>query len=139
MFIVNRLKTVNFAFMEHIGEKIKQFLAENKISVIEFAKRINRSRASAYNIFDKNSIDTATLQNISKSLNHNFFQYFNNDYHLIEEARVQYQITTEATKKLTFELSECKKELAELKEKYELQKKINNLLEEKIKEMTDKS
>lgn len=125
--------------MEHIGEKIKQYLAENKISVIEFAKKINRSRASAYNIFDKDSIDTDTLLNISKALNHNFFKYFNEDYQVMEEARVQYLKTTEETKKLYQEVFEYKKELTELKEKYELQKKINDLLEEKIKELTAKN
>ena len=125
--------------MEHIGEKIKQYLTENKISVIEFAKKINRSRASAYNIFDKDSIDTSTLLSISKALNHNFFKYFNEDYQIMEDARVQYLKTTEETKKLYLEVFECKKELAELKEKYELQKKINILLEEKIKEITGKN
>ena len=125
--------------MKHIGEIIKQYLSENKISVIEFSKKINRSRASAYNIFEKDSIDTSILLNISKALNHNFFQYFNEDYHILEEERAQYLKTTEATKKLNLEVLEYKKELMELKEKYELQKKINNLLEEKIKEMEDKN
>ncbi|OFX57694.1 MAG: hypothetical protein A2046_02095 [Bacteroidetes bacterium GWA2_30_7] len=125
--------------MKHIGEIIKQYLSENKISVIEFSKKINRSRASVYNIFEKDSIDTSILLNISKALNHNFFQYFNEDYHILEEERAQYLKTTEATKKLNLEVLEYKKELMELKEKYELQKKINNLLEEKIKEMEDKN
>ena len=139
MFFENQLKTVIFAVMEHIGEKIKQYLAENKISVIEFAKKINRSRASAYNIFDKDTIDTSTLLNISKALSHNFFKYFNEDYQVMEEARAQYLKTTEETKKLYQEVFEYKKELTELKEKYELQKKINDLLEEKIKELTAKN
>ena len=125
--------------MKHIGEIIKQYLSENKISVIEFSKKINRSRASVYNIFEKDSIDTSILLNISKALNHNFFQYFNEDYHILEEERAQYLKTTEATKKLNLEVLEYKKELMELKEKYELQKKINNLLEEKIKEKEDKN
>ena len=43
LFIDNRHKSLNLAFMEHIAEKIKQYLAQNKISVIEFAKKINRS------------------------------------------------------------------------------------------------
>lgn len=122
--------------MKHIGERIKQYLSENKISVVEFAKNINRSRASVYNIFERESIDTDTLLNISKVLDHNFFQYFNDDYYILKEERAQYLKTSEESKKLNLELLECKKELAELKEKYELQKKINSLLEEKIKEMT---
>ncbi len=129
---------MNFAFMKHIGERIKQYLTENKISVIEFSKKINRSRAFVYSIFERESIDTSTLLSISKVLNHNFFQYFSDDYYILKEERAQYLKTTEESKKLNFELLDCKKELAELKEKYELQKKINSLLEEKVKETTYK-
>ncbi|OFY24426.1 MAG: hypothetical protein A2W98_02495 [Bacteroidetes bacterium GWF2_33_38] len=124
--------------MKHIGERIKQYLTENKISVIEFSKKINRSRAFVYSIFERESIDTSTLLSISKVLNHNFFQYFSDDYYILKEERAQYLKTTEESKKLNFELLDCKKELAELKEKYELQKKINSLLEEKVKETTYK-
>lgn len=124
--------------MEHIGERIKQYLTESKISVIEFAKKIKRSRASVYNIFERESIDTATLLTISKALNHNFFKYFNDNYHLLEEERALYLKTSETTKLLNQELYECKKELMEMKEKVELLKKINELLEEKVREITDK-
>jgi transcriptional regulator with XRE-family HTH domain len=63
--------------MVHIGKKIKQQLALHKLSVSEFATKINTNRNNVYNIFTRQSIDTDLLYKIGIILNHDFFQYYN--------------------------------------------------------------
>ncbi|MBK6984193.1 MAG: hypothetical protein IPH32_05315 [Bacteroidetes bacterium] len=60
----------------HIGKKIKEVLDKMPISVVDFAKSINLTRNGAYKVFDKETIDTGQLQAISKVLNHDFFNYY---------------------------------------------------------------
>lgn len=60
----------------HIGKKIKEVLDKTPISVVDFAKSINLTRNGAYKVFDKETIDTGQLQAISKVLNHDFFNYY---------------------------------------------------------------
>lgn len=47
--------------------------------VSEFAFAINRTRTVVYNIFERQSIDTSLLLQISKVLNHDFFRYYTTD------------------------------------------------------------
>lgn len=56
-----------------IGALIRQKLREDGRSVSWFAAKICCSRANAYKIFEKDSIDTNLLTRISNVLNHNFF------------------------------------------------------------------
>jgi hypothetical protein len=60
----------------HIGKKIKYVLDKTPMSVVDFAKSINLTRNGAYKVFEKETIDTGQLQNISKVLNHDFFAYY---------------------------------------------------------------
>lgn len=60
----------------HIGKKIKEELYTQGISVTDFAKKINRSRNVAYDIFERESIDTALLNKIAKVLNVDFFSLY---------------------------------------------------------------
>lgn len=60
----------------HIGKKIKEELYSQGISVTDFAKKINRSRNVAYDIFERESIDTALLNRIAKVLNVDFFSLY---------------------------------------------------------------
>ena len=60
----------------HIGKKIKEVLDKTPISVVDFAKSINLTRNGAYKVFEKETIDTGQLQAISKVLNHDFFNYY---------------------------------------------------------------
>jgi transcriptional regulator with XRE-family HTH domain len=62
--------------MVHIGKKIKSQLTVRKISVLDFAKKINTNRNNVYNIFTRQSIDTELLYKICIILNHDFFQYY---------------------------------------------------------------
>ena len=68
-----------FAFMVHIGQKIKKIVNEQRIPVKEFASKINKSRTVVYNIFERKTIDTGLLDKIGIVLKHNFFQYYINE------------------------------------------------------------
>ena len=59
--------------MINIGEKIKEELLLQERSVTWFAKKLGCTRMSVYRIFEKQSIDTQQLLQISKILNRNFF------------------------------------------------------------------
>ena len=130
---------MNFAFMVHIGQKIKKALNESKYSVTDFATKINKSRTVVYNIFERDTIDTGLLHKISKVLDHDFFSYYNENIGWVaKDEQANYIKKNDLLAILNEELQACKKQLAELEKKYELQEKINKLLEEKIKERYSK-
>jgi len=60
----------------HIGKKIKEELYKQGISVSTFAKKINRSRNVVYDIFERESIDTALLNKIGIILRLDFFSIY---------------------------------------------------------------
>lgn len=130
---------MNFVFMVHIGQKIKKALEESKYSVTDFATKINKSRTVVYNIFERDTIDTGLLHKISKVLDHDFFSYYNENIGWVaKDEQANYIKKNDLLAILNEELQACKKQLAELEKKYELQEKINKLLEEKIKERYSK-
>lgn len=61
-----------------IGALIRQKLYDDGRTVSWFAAKICCSRANAYKIFEKESIDTNLLLRISKVLDYNFFEVFSN-------------------------------------------------------------
>ena len=56
----------------HIGSIIKKKLIEKSMTIMEFAKKINRDRTTVYNIFGRKSIDVELLIKISKALDYDF-------------------------------------------------------------------
>lgn len=60
----------------HIGAKIKEELYKQGISVSSFAKKINRSRNVVYDIFERESVDTALLNKIGLILHVDFFSLY---------------------------------------------------------------
>ena len=60
----------------HIGKKIKDELYKQGISVSTFAKKSNRSRNVVYDIFERESIDTALLNKIGIILRLDFFSIY---------------------------------------------------------------
>jgi hypothetical protein len=60
----------------HIGKKIKARLYNSGMSVTGFASQIGRTRNIAYDIFERESMDTGLLLKISEVLNHDFFSYY---------------------------------------------------------------
>ena len=67
--------------MVNIGQSIKEELQRQERTVSWLARKLNCTRAAVYRIFDKNSIDTALLANISQVLHHNFFEELSDEVH----------------------------------------------------------
>lgn len=57
----------------HIGHEIREELRRQGRTVVWFAKQISCDRSTAYDIFNKPSMDTQQLARICKVLNCNFF------------------------------------------------------------------
>lgn len=123
-----------------IGKEIEKRLKEMRISIPEFASSINRSRPVVYNIFKRASIDTDLLQKISQILQYDFFVLYRNEYPAaLNEPAEKYPISSpkeallrKEIKDLEEKLSECKKAFISSEEKYEVLKRLNGLLEEKL-------
>lgn len=95
----------------HIGRIIKDLVKRKGISVTEFAIRINCTRRNAYEIFEKETIDTGLLQKISKVLEVNLFVSYVSEE---EVFKIKSNKTThEELKEIVFEL---KNEVERLKE-----------------------
>lgn len=62
--------------MIHIGQKIKEIVYKKKIQINEFARKLGKSRAVIYDIFDRETVDTGLLTSISEALDYNFFQHY---------------------------------------------------------------
>ena len=56
----------------HIGHLVKFVFDESGMTIAEFARRIHHERTSVYAIFERESVDTLLLAEISVVLNHNF-------------------------------------------------------------------
>ncbi len=57
-----------------IGQLIKERIAAEKMGVTEFSKKIGVERSNVYDIFKRESIDTALLKKIGQVLHYDFFQ-----------------------------------------------------------------
>ncbi len=110
----------------HIGEKIKERSKELRIGPTELAKIVSTSKQNIYGIFKRESIDTSLLQKFCKALNYDFFTFYINP---------KLSPTTDVISKKSkqYSIPETDNQLMDLKEKYELLKKVNTLLEEKKK------
>lgn len=115
----------------NIGEKIKQRAKELRIGPTELGKMINTSKQNVYGIYKRKSIDTDLLRKISKALNCDFFRYYINDtISYVDEQPPPYGFKKgKPAVNVTDEISKLRKELEDLREKYELLKKVNALLE----------
>ena len=65
--------------MVHIGKKIEEEFYRQGRSVSWFAGKLCCDRTNVYNIFKRESIDTALLLKISQTLGHDFFSYYVDD------------------------------------------------------------
>lgn len=115
----------------HIGEKIKARAKELKIGPTELAKKINTSKQNVYGIYKRESIDTELLGKICKALSFDFFV-------LYTSPKLSPNLDASIKKNKIYSLQDeefhlLKMQLMDLKEKYELLKKVNTLLEEKKK------
>ena len=70
--------------MIHIEHLIKQELQKQGYTVTWLTKELNCSRSNVYKIFDKPTLDTALLMQISKLLDVDFFQYYSEELELLK-------------------------------------------------------
>lgn len=77
LYSLNLYRVDSFELMVHIGKLIKKQLELKKLSVAEFAQKINTNRNNVYDIFKRTSIDTELLYKISIILNFDFFKELN--------------------------------------------------------------
>lgn len=115
----------------HIGKKIKEVLDKTGMSKTEFAKKINLTRDGAYKLFEKEAIATGQLEKISKVLNHDFFQYYQNGTSGVNDKQNNYGFASkedmeELTKIVTVlakEIEKMRKEMAQMAPQKQKKKK----------------
>jgi len=128
---------LTFAQMSvHIGEKIKQRAKELRIGTTELGRLINTSKQNIYGIYKRKSTDSEMLRKLSDALDYDFFQYYAiynlDNASTVSEPAGHYGKKNKQVVSLE-EYQKLKKELEDIKEKYELLKKINALLEKQKK------
>jgi len=112
----------------HIGKKIKEVVAQSRYGVTQFADLINKSRTVVYDIFERDTLDTGLLQQISKVLNHNFFKYYNHDLlTTLKEEKSGYLSQVELLTALSEEIRSMRKQLVDLEKRYESLEKNHKL------------
>jgi len=84
----------------HIGSIIKEKVEEQKLSVSEFARKINCDRTNVYYIYGCKTIDTELLITISKVLNYDFYNkvYFDKDTNLFAKKVIPIKVGKEILK-----------------------------------------
>ena len=112
-----------------IGSQIEKILREKRMSVSEFAKKINTNRNNVYHIFNRKTIDTGLLEKISNVLGYNFFKSYNSnlsDESIINENNDE---NLKIISELKIDNKILKKEIDQLKKEIQLKDKIIDLLE----------
>ncbi|CAN5360743.1 hypothetical protein BH09BAC5_BH09BAC5_05120 [soil metagenome] len=109
----------------HIGEKVKERAKELRVGPTELAKLIKTSKQNIYGIYLRESIDTALLQKLGKALEFDFFSYYSSS----GSNSASHPAGTYGKRKKGIllqddDFSVLKKELSELREKYELLKAL---------------
>ena len=97
--------------MSEIGNKITQVAHEQGLSIEKLAKKINITTSSLYRLLKRNDIKISRLQQFSKILKHDFFQYYHKS-----------QISQ------SFEFKSLKEENKQLKQQIKTLQRENNLL-----------
>lgn len=77
----------------HVGKKIKEEVYKQNISVITFAKKINRTRNVVYDIFERESIDTDLLNKIGKVLNCDFFSMYSSQKEYLSDSVKHFHVS----------------------------------------------
>ncbi len=125
---------LNFVIMAtNIGERIKQRAKELRIGPTELGKLINTSKQNVYGIYKRKSIDTEMLRKLSKALNCDFFQYYHTENLSFANETIPSYGKKNKGVVAAEEYQKLKKEIEDLREKYELLKKVNSLLEKQKK------
>jgi hypothetical protein len=106
-----------------IGEKVEARAKELRIGPTELARKIKSTKQNVYNIYKRHSIDTDLLQRLGKVLEFDFFGYYNSA-NAVQQPKVPYGKQKKGAATPEAELTQAKKDYAELREKYELLKEL---------------
>lgn len=123
----------------HIGEKIKARAKELRIGPTELSRMINTSKQNVYGIYKRKTVDTELLRKLSNALQFDFFRlYTGHEVLAFNDGTEPYKTTQKdqaekSLSELENQLEIMRKELVDLKEKNELLKRLNTLLEKGIK------
>ena len=130
--------TKYFCPMIHIGKLIKRVVKERGMTITEFGKRISTHRRNVYDIFERESVDTALLQKVSDILEHDFFGYYkqarSKEIRLLNESSKEYKRADKNNQdyeQLLEKLEICRKEIEYLGQLIKEKDKIISLLEKK--------
>jgi hypothetical protein len=118
----------------HIGKKIKFELYKQDIPITTFAKQINRSRNVIYDIFERESIDTALLNKICLTLRLDFFSLYSNQKDYKKEVIPLQKVSDEGEAKYFIKVEELNAEIKkneQLSSEIEYLKRIIELMEER--------
>lgn len=66
--------------MTPIGQRIKEVIAEKKVTVTWVATQVPCERTNLYNVFKRRDISMRLLWKLSDILEHNFFQELTDQY-----------------------------------------------------------
>lgn len=124
----------------HIGKRIKEELYKQDIPVSTFARKINRSRNVVYDIFERESIDTALLNKIGLILRLDFFSMYSEQKEYKKEGIYPAYVKDEKSSynSVSDQLKIIEKKLELLQDENTYLKKIIGLLEEKTKKAVRK-
>ncbi len=100
--------------MKNISLIIKEHCKTNNVSIYSLASMLNLRPATLYRSLNSRFLTIERLQQISQSLNHNFFIYFLNDQSGSPTDQLQ-KLTTE-NKELSTKLASLQKEVTYLQE-----------------------
>jgi hypothetical protein len=108
----------------HIGEQIRIKSSEKRIKPVELARLISTTKQNVYSIFRRKSIDTDQLVQISKALEFNFFEYYNDLVQgaLVHEEESLYQTTSQRLRNMELLLGELRGRMDKFEEVYPIQK-----------------
>ncbi len=115
----------------HAGKMVKEVFLASGMSVSELGRRVLTTRQNIYRIFERESIDSALLQRLGKALNYDFFPHFSEIPGNLLAATDNFKDKDKTV--LYKEVKTLQRELADVKEKYEMVKRINELLEKEVK------
>jgi transcriptional regulator with XRE-family HTH domain len=101
----------------NFGAEIKKVLKEKGMTVSEFARRINKSRENAYDIFRRKSLDTDLLSIISQVLDYDFLSKSKQRNLIAAEPRPVYGNSGEEIMLMREELFILRKEIVELRKR----------------------
>jgi len=110
------------------GQLVREVFKSTGLSVTELGKRVGTTRQNIYRIFDRKSIDSALLFRLGKAMSYDFYKHFS-DYMSDEGIKVN---NVDRGVDLQKEVDALKGEVANVSEKYEMLKRLNELLEKKV-------